>query len=77
MSTEPRAAVPEKPAEPVEEVEVAFKSSELVLDAAARGQTTTGYENLTLWQTVKTFKVASLVCFAAAFSAATDGYQIG
>ncbi|KAH8882381.1 general substrate transporter [Thozetella sp. PMI_491] len=77
MSTEPRAAAPEKPAELAEEVEEAFKGSDLVLDAAARGQTTTGYENLTLWQTVKMFKVASLICFAAAFSAATDGYQIG
>ncbi|KAF2008744.1 general substrate transporter [Aaosphaeria arxii CBS 175.79] len=46
-------------------------------DAAAKGQALSGYESLTRWETVKTFKIATLVCFAAAFSAATDGYQIG
>jgi len=46
------------------------------LNAAAKGQTTTGYEELTPWETVKTFKVATAACFLAAFSAATDGYQI-
>jgi len=45
--------------------------------AAAVGQAASGYEDLTPWQTVKLFKVATAVCFAAAFSAATDGYQIG
>ncbi|KAI5197087.1 hypothetical protein AUEXF2481DRAFT_43028 [Aureobasidium subglaciale EXF-2481] len=47
------------------------------IGAAALGQAASGYENLTLWQTVRVFKVATLVCFLAAFSAATDGYQIG
>jgi hypothetical protein len=47
------------------------------IDAAAQGQTVVGYETLTLWQTVKTFKVSTAVCFAATVSAATDGYQIG
>ncbi|XPS69547.1 hypothetical protein M3J09_001815 [Ascochyta lentis] len=46
-------------------------------EAAARGQATSGYEALTPWQTVKMFGRATLACFAAAFSAATDGYQIG
>ncbi|KAH7176836.1 general substrate transporter [Dactylonectria macrodidyma] len=54
-----------------------LKPSELVAEAAAKGQATTGYENLTAWQTVKTFKVATAVCFAAALSAAADGFQIG
>lgn len=47
------------------------------LDAAIRGQAATGYETLSLWDTVKKFKVSTFMCFAAAFSAATDGYQIG
>lgn len=58
-------------------VEQATKPSEIAFDAAAKGQATSGYESLTLFETIKTFKVATLVCFSAAFSAATDGYQIG
>jgi hypothetical protein len=33
------------------------------------------FDDLTAWQALKTFKVVSLYCCAAAFSAATDGYQ--
>lgn len=54
-----------------------LKPDHVEADAAAQGQATSGYETLTLWETLKTFKVATLVCFMAAFSAATDGYQIG
>ncbi|GJC79617.1 hypothetical protein ColLi_02455 [Colletotrichum liriopes] len=54
-----------------------LKSSEAVVDAALRGQVISGYETLSIWETVKLFKVATASCFAAAFSAATDGYQIG
>jgi hypothetical protein len=43
----------------------------------ARGQAISGYESLSVFETVKTFKMATLICFLAAFSAATDGYQIG
>ena len=50
---------------------------EASMEAAAKGQGVSGYETLTLWQTVKAFKVNSLTCFIVAFSAATDGYQIG
>jgi hypothetical protein len=71
----------EKPANSIKHVEShledEIKPSESVVDAVARGQATSGYETMTLWETVKTFKVASIACFAAAFSAATDGYQIG
>ena len=56
---------------------VALSKSEAVVDAAAAGQVTTGYETLTLWQTAVKFKVAAAVCFLAAFSASTDGFQIG
>ncbi|KAH8879716.1 putative transporter [Thozetella sp. PMI_491] len=64
---------------PVEEVERTgdTKLDDVALEAAARGQTTTGYESLTVWETIRAFKIATLICFAAAFSAATDGYQIG
>lgn len=55
-------------------VEQAMKASEVKVQA---GQLSSGYESLSLWQTVKVFKVATAYCFAAAFSAATDGYQIG
>ena len=56
--------------------ETACAPKGLMADAAARGQGTTGYEELSIWQTVKAFKVTSAVCFLAALSAATDGYQI-
>ncbi|KAH8896835.1 general substrate transporter [Thozetella sp. PMI_491] len=58
-------------------IEDQLKPGEIVIDAAARGQSSTGYEELTLWETVKTFKIVSAMCFAAAFSAGTEGYQIG
>lgn len=45
-------------------------------NAAAHGQITTGYESLSVWQTVKTFKMASAICFLTALTAASDGYQI-
>jgi hypothetical protein len=71
----------EKPTGTVQEVDnaedVMVKLSDSTLDAAAKGQATSGYESLTPWETVKAFKVCTLVCFAMAFSAATDGYQIG
>jgi hypothetical protein len=44
-------------------------------DAAAKGQLVSGYESLSVWQTVQKFKMAFLVCFAATFAASTDGYQ--
>lgn len=47
-----------------------------VQDAAARGQALTGYETLTAWQTAKKFKWCTFFAVIAAFSAATDGYQI-
>jgi len=45
-------------------------------EAAAQGQGATGYESLSIWQTVKKFKMNALVCLLVTFSAATDGYQI-
>jgi hypothetical protein len=54
-----------------------FKKSDLTFDAATKGQGVTGYEKLGILETIKTFKICTLVCFAMAFSAATDGYQIG
>jgi MFS family permease len=70
----------EKPVTTIDHVatlDVPMDAKDVVVDAAARGQATSGYEALTPWETVKTFKWATLACFAAAFSAATDGYQIG
>lgn len=54
-----------------------IKTSDPAFDAVMRGQVTTGYEDLGVLETIKTFKICTLVCFAVAFSAATDGYQIG
>lgn len=71
---------PEKENDPIDIVEHAPDNGDLkdaVLDAALQGQAMTGYETLTPWETVKAFKISSLACFAAAFSAATDGYQVG
>ncbi|PSK46132.1 hypothetical protein B9Z65_5100 [Elsinoe australis] len=48
-----------------------------VHEAAAQGQGLSGYETLSLWATVKAFKMCTFYCALAAFSAATDGYQIG
>ena len=53
------------------------KPSEAILDAASKGQAVSGYEDLGIWETIKTFKLGTIVCFAMAFSAATDGYQVG
>jgi hypothetical protein len=61
----------------VDLVEDIDMSKDAAANAAIRGQAATGYETLTLWETVKTFKVSTAACFLAAFSAATDGYQIG
>lgn len=44
-------------------------------NALARGQVESGYESLTILQTIKHFKMACLVCGLATFAAATDGYQ--
>jgi hypothetical protein len=54
-----------------------LSAKDVTFDATARGQGVSGYETLTLWQTVKAFKVNAAVCFAVTFSGATDGYQIG
>lgn len=43
--------------------------------ALARGQVESGYESLTILQTIRHFKMACLVCGLATFAAATDGYQ--
>ncbi|KAJ4237546.1 hypothetical protein NW757_013282 [Fusarium falciforme] len=67
-------------ADQVEELdhhENTLKPSAIAQDAAAKGQATTGYENLTILQSVKTFRRTIVFCTLAAFSAAADGYQIG
>lgn len=73
------ARAPEKsPAvEHVEATDDVPAKGDAAVDAATRGQAMTGYEHLSVMETIKTFKLASLVCVAMAFSAATDGYQIG
>ncbi|KAG8628291.1 hypothetical protein KVT40_004164 [Elsinoe batatas] len=59
----------------IDEAPVATK--QIVIEAAQEGQGVSGYETLTPWQTAKTFRWVAAVCALAAFSAATDGYQIG
>ncbi|KAJ1326182.1 MFS transporter SP family general alpha glucoside:H+ symporter [Microdochium nivale] len=54
-----------------------LKPDEISADAAAKGQLATGFESMTFWQTICTFKVATACCVLAAFSAGADGYQIG
>jgi hypothetical protein len=56
--------------------DVATQAMKTTAEAAAQGQGTTGYESLSIWQTVKTFKMNAFICFLVTFSAATDGYQI-
>ncbi|KAK1925258.1 sugar transporter [Papiliotrema laurentii] len=48
-----------------------------VIEAYDKGQIATGYENVSIPQTILKFKMACLVCFLATFAASTDGYQIG
>jgi len=57
-------------------VETALKPDDLAAVAVSQGQALSGYEHLTFWETVRTFKMASLVCLLSAFSAGADGYQI-
>ncbi|KAF5241036.1 hypothetical protein FANTH_9253 [Fusarium anthophilum] len=52
-------------------------AKEAFMVAASKGQGLSGYETLSLWETCKAFKVCTAYCFLVAFSAATDGYQIG
>lgn len=40
------------------------------------GQELTGYEDLTLFQTLKTFKKTSLLCLAVTFTACAEGYEV-
>ncbi|KAF2649964.1 general substrate transporter [Lophiostoma macrostomum CBS 122681] len=47
-----------------------------VTNAITKGQGLSGYETLTVWETIKAFKMNALICFLASVSAATDGYQI-
>ncbi|KAL3443159.1 general substrate transporter [Aspergillus insuetus] len=56
--------------------DVATHTMKTTAEAAAQGQGTTGYESLSIWETVKTFKMNAFICFLVTFSAATDGYQI-
>jgi hypothetical protein len=56
--------------------DVATHAMKTTAEAAAQGQGTTGYESLSIWETVKTFKMNAFICFLVTFSAATDGYQI-
>ncbi|KUL83248.1 hypothetical protein ZTR_10464 [Talaromyces verruculosus] len=69
-----------KPSDGVDHIEFHDEGAlkhDATMNAALNGQAVSGYEGLTPWQTVKAFKLCTLICFAAAFSAATDGYQIG
>ncbi len=65
------------PVDLVEDAADAMTAKDAAVNAAMKGQAITGYETLGFWETVKTFRMCTLMCFLAAFSAATDGYQIG
>ncbi|KAH7030575.1 putative transporter [Microdochium trichocladiopsis] len=69
-------ATPAKDASQVSHVEDGVSPQDVLAGAAARGQSATGYEHLTPWQTASMFRYATLVCFLAAFSAAADCYQV-
>jgi hypothetical protein len=55
--------------------ELAMKGSGL-LDAEAKGQQESGYENLGAWKTIKKFRRTAMYMFFVTFAAATDGYQV-
>ena len=73
---DPSKEKPTAAIEPVEAHDHVEHPKGIIVDAAARGQAATEYETFTPWETIKMFKMSSAVCFAAAFSAATDGYRI-
>ncbi|EXA30884.1 hypothetical protein FOVG_17761 [Fusarium oxysporum f. sp. pisi HDV247] len=75
-STAPKSATEKADAQHNDFVETPLKQQEIIEDAVARGQITSGYETLGWWHTVAKFKFVSFVCFLAAFSAATDGFQV-
>ncbi len=52
------------------------KAQAVVHDATARGQMLTGYEELTSYQTLKTFKMSVLYSVLATIAGAADGYQV-
>ena len=52
------------------------KTDIVVQDAEIKGQKLSGYEDLTFWQTVKHFKMATLYCVIPSIAAAADGYQV-
>jgi hypothetical protein len=41
-----------------------------------RPQLKSGFDELSVWQTVKQFKYATLVCIAVCFAGSADGYQV-
>jgi hypothetical protein len=62
----------------VEMLEHEHKPSDAAATAGIdmRGQELTGYEDLTLFQTLMKFKKTSLICFAVTFSACAEGYEV-
>lgn len=64
------------------EIEMVENEKSITFDARPHGdidnmgQELTGYEDLTLWQTAKTFKKTCLLCLAVTFSAAAEGYEV-
>ncbi|KAH7136976.1 general substrate transporter [Dactylonectria estremocensis] len=59
-----------------DQIESSPAREQVAADAVTKGQAATGYETVSLWDTVRTFKIATACCFAAAFSAGADGYQM-
>ena len=45
-------------------------------DQDMHGQELTGFEGLTLFQTLKMFKKTSLLCLAVTFTACAEGYEV-
>ena len=45
-------------------------------DQDMHGQELTGFEDLTLFQTLKMFKKTSLLCLAVTFTACAEGYEV-
>ena len=64
----------ENAGEAVNSVDV--KPDVVVQDAEIIGQKLSGYEELSWWQTAKTFKLATLYCVLPSLAAAADGYQV-
>ena len=58
------------------EAHIGGKPAQIIFEAETRGQVLSGYEDLTVWQTMKAFPMPTFYCVIPSIAAAADGYQV-